>query len=53
MEQDSITLAQTLWIEVMNSMPDAWTARNLAILSLRWNYREGALYYYKLAFNPT
>ncbi|NCB02317.1 MAG: DUF5107 domain-containing protein, partial [Spirochaetia bacterium] len=49
MEMDELSLAQTSWSEVMGSLANAWTARNLAQLSKRWNYMADCLSYYEKA----
>ncbi len=46
LEQEEVSYAQTCWLETMEALPNAWTARNLAQLELRRREPEEALRWY-------
>jgi tetratricopeptide (TPR) repeat protein len=49
LEQEEVSYAQTCWLEVMEDLPNTWTARNLAQLEIRRGEVEEALRWYSIA----
>lgn len=49
LELEEVACALTCWLEVMAVMPNAWTARNLAVLEGRRGYLKGSLQWYAKA----
>jgi hypothetical protein len=49
LELEEISCALTLWLECMAVMPNAWTARNLAVLEERRGCLSDSLQWYALA----
>lgn len=51
LEDEQIVAAKQCWLDTFSVIPNAWTARNLAALELRWNAPEFALRWYRKAFS--
>ncbi len=49
LELEEVSCALTCWLEVMAVFPNAWTARNLAVLEGRRGYVKGSLKWYAKA----
>ncbi len=49
LENEEVSSALTCWLEVMAVMPNAWTARNLAVLEQRRGFLKGTLEHYERA----
>ena len=49
LELEEVSCALTCWLEVMATLPNAWTARNLAALEGRRGYLKGSLAWYAKA----
>ena len=49
LELEEVASALTCWLEVMATLPNAWTARNLAVLEGRRGYLKGSLQWYAKA----
>lgn len=49
LEEGEVSLAESAWTAVMEALPNAWSARNLAALEARRGEREQALLWYRRA----